>query len=222
MNEPPDPAHCEELEPLLQPAQRVEFVAHLAGAFVDAILFVLVMVVLAALVAMIALNFTPQQATLPLTLVEIIRWIMVLLYAASEVLFATSPGKWMTRIMTRRADGMPASRRQLLVRSAIKCSPLLVMGVSAAMEDLAQLPTWGASSPMRSLLFATARHTFMLANALAWGVMLGGLLALLPSRRALHDWIAGTAVFHNREIKSASQIVQRGFEVQAPTDRPLT
>lgn len=213
MNDEHNLAPWEELHP--QHPRPVDFFAHFAGAFVDGLIVLLVLIVLAVSVSMAEQYAFPRRVRLPGIIADLTAWALLLLHGASEVLACASPGKWLAQLTTRRADAAPASRWRLAARWIVKASPLLVIGAGAAVQSIASMLTWGTASPLTAIAAGIERRAYMISHVLAWVVVLGTLLALFPARRTLHDWIAGTAVFYQREIGGAAQRVERGFEVQA-------
>lgn len=213
MNDEQNSAPWQEPSPL-QP-RPVDFFAHFAGAFVDGLIVVLILILLMVMVSMAESYAFPRKVRLPEIIAELTAWALLLLHSASEIMAAASPGKWVASITTRRADALPASRWRLAVRWMVKASPLLVIGAGTAIAKISTLLT---PSGTLSQLFAAENifwRAYMVSHLLSWVVVTGTLLALLPSRRTLHDWIAGTAVFYQKEIGGARRYIERGFEVQA-------
>jgi uncharacterized RDD family membrane protein YckC len=69
------------------------------------------------------------------------------------------------------------------------------------------------------ILTAVLRWSFVAALALT---AVGSLGMLLPRRLALHDRIAGTAVFDHAELFRRPPPDVHAFEIQAPGDAPAT
>jgi hypothetical protein len=187
----------------------IPFRAHVGALFADTIVTFVAAVSVSWLFAL-GLFLVPRLSRTPQVLVDFSVWILLTLYTLMEVVFAMSPGKWFADTLIRAASGAPALRWRLALRWAIKCSPLLFMDLDAALRLL----NWflGRDYPV----FTLANRTLLqqLAGVALYTVMIGCLLAILPSRRTLHDWIAGTAVFHRFEMSAAVERVERGFEVQ--------
>jgi hypothetical protein len=212
-SDPRNLALLEDLHP--HPPRPVDFFAHFAGAFVDGLIVVLLLIVLVVAVSAAESYSFPRKVRLPGILAELTAWALLLLHGASEILAAKSPGKWLAELTTRRADAAPASRWRLAVRWIVKASPLLVIGAGTAIADIASLLMPVNPSSLTQIA-SIERRAYSISHLLSWGVLLGTLLALLPPRRTLHDWIAGTAVFYQKDIRGArQQIIERGFEVQA-------
>ena len=200
-----------ELSPSRQP-RPADFFAHFAGAFVDGLIVLLLLIVLAVSVSMAEQYAYPKTVRLPGIIADLTAWALLLLHGVSEVWASASPGKWLAGLTTRRADTAPASQWRLSVRWMVKASPLLVIGAGTAVSTLLTL---GPISPLSAMARTIEVQAYTISHVLAWVVVLGTLLALLPGRRTLHDWIAGTAVFYQRDISGTKrQVIERGFEVQ--------
>jgi uncharacterized RDD family membrane protein YckC len=211
MSESPDlPPSTNFTSPAPRP---VGFSAHAAAVFADAML---VYLLLGALLACVRASLVLGHSNLPDTTLELGPWAMYLIYGASEILFAASAGKWLVSITIRRTDSAPASRVRLALRWGIKYAPLLLFAAGAAIRFVGEW--FRRQSPVWVLFAARAEHLGMLAAGV---VALGSLLALFPSRRTLHDWVAGTAVFHDMEIARDLHLIDRGFEVQNAAAAPV-
>lgn len=113
----------------------------------------------------------PRQATE--SVLRLLPW-WALLYLSTEAFFGWTLGKRATGLVIRAIDGGPASRRALLVRWASKYVWVLITPVTATLAP------------------ALAPHV----ATPAWLVGLGGFfLASRPSRQALWDVLARTAVY---------------------------
>jgi uncharacterized RDD family membrane protein YckC len=211
MSESPDLAPSTNLNSLAP--RPVGLSAHAAALFADAML---VYLLLNALLGCARAALILGHSNLPDTTLELGRWAMYLIYGASEILFAASAGKWLVSITIRRADSAPAARLRLAVRSGIKYAPLFLFATGAAIRFVDE---WFRRQSTVSALFAARAER--LAMVAAGIVALGSLLALFPSRRTLHDWVAGTAVFHDMEIARDVHLIDRGFEVQNAVGAPL-
>jgi hypothetical protein len=212
MNDEQNSAPWQELSPL-QP-RPVDFFAHFAGAFVDGLIVVLVLIVLVVMVSMAESYAFPRKVRLPAIIADLTAWALLLLHGMSEIMATASPGKWVASLTTRRADASPAPRWRLAVRWAVKASPLLVIGAGTAIDRIASMMARGNAS-LGEFPSAAIVRAYVIGHVLSWVVVLGTLLALLPPRRTLHDWIAGTAVFYRNELGGAKRYIERGFEVQA-------
>lgn len=107
----------------------------------------------------------------------------VFAYTLSDVFLGGTPGKLLLRLRIRNEDGSPASFRQGATRWAVKYCWLIVYGVVVAMviatRDL---------SP-------AAAATLWIARFAALAIAVGFLRTMRPENQALHDAVAGTAVF---------------------------
>lgn len=100
--------------------------------------------------------------------------IIVLVYGLAEGVFGRTLGKLATGIAVRRDDGDRAYAGATMLRFAVKYSPLLLV-----------VPGLLLRSP-----------ALLAGGAVAVAVVLVGALPMLGSeRRAVHDYISGTAVF---------------------------
>ena len=110
-------------------------------------------------------------------------------YGLIEGFTGRSPGKMLLGLAIRNQDGRPARPKALWLRYALKHS--------AALAALL-----GAST---GFLFLSA-----LANALYFGFLLGCLAALNYNHQALHDILAGTAVYRRADILLAHSPLDTG------------
>jgi uncharacterized RDD family membrane protein YckC len=143
--------------------------------------------------------------------------ILVLMYSATEAWGASTPGKSLGLKVVRH-DGRPATRARRICRSAVKQSPLICLAGAVSM-----LPMSDRGVPFLDWLpFAAS----VLSQVLALGVMLGFLLVLTPSRTALYDRIAGTAVFRDQDVIRDAGHAFRPLPLQIepcpPPDDPTT
>ncbi len=105
---------------------------------------------------------------------------VTILYTATETRYFATPGKMMLNIFICDSEGGVPTGRQLLLRWTIKNSFLLlwVGGIIAAKYSLIQ-----------------ATVLFLLSGIASFLVVIGMLVAVLPSRRAIYDMMSGTAVY---------------------------
>jgi hypothetical protein len=155
-------------------------------------------------------------------LASLIVYAIVLLYTTSEIFFAASPAKAIFGTTIRDASGAPASRTQLVLRWAIKFSPLLVGGLSGIVGLIAS--TLSAANPIftPSHLDDVIRAIGLTAIGCFAIVAAGVLFALGPSRQTLHDRMTGTAVFERALLPTSASLGPPGFEVQAVPALPIT
>jgi uncharacterized RDD family membrane protein YckC len=150
----------------------------------------------------------------------VIPFLFLLLISASEVAFAASPGKWLVGLTIRTPDARRAPRGRLLLRWAIKYSSLALIACSFAVRQIAHRLWAGGYVATADLFESAASWTAVSASAAFWITFAGCFLAFLPSRRALHDLLAGTAVFQVSQLRIA-ETGQHGFEVSPPAPQPL-
>jgi uncharacterized RDD family membrane protein YckC len=115
-----------------------------------------------------AISFAIWMALLPL--------FVTLGYGLIEGLGGRSLGKLIVGIGIRKADGEPAYAGTLLLRYAIKNAPLLLLIIA---------------------LFARLGFLIGIGGVAVMVILLGALVMLGPEKRAIHDYLAGTAVFRN-------------------------
>jgi len=198
-----------ELAPPLQPhdlTRPIDFFGH-AGAFVfDALTLFLLGFLPSIVIGGLAEFVRPAMRG---ALAHSVGWVL-LFCTAGDIAFAASPGKWILGIVIRTPSGGPAPVWRLTVRWALKYSPILILLGAASLGEAAHF-----------LDPSTPKPEFDDANGLAafaaWLVILGSLLAILPARRTLHDWIAGTTAFVNVAHADA---LRHGFEVAPVADAP--
>lgn len=111
--------------------------------------------------------------------------LIVLLYFASEAVWDATPGKRLLGLCLRAADGDELPPAARAVRWAVKnaAALLLLLAVVVSM-GLPGLGGW-----LR-----------LLAHATGIAVGAGCFLALTPARQALHDRVAGSAVFRREDL----------------------
>ena len=94
-------------------------------------------------------------------------------YPLIEIVSGGSPGKWITGLRVRRADGRPAGIVRRLVRAVLKNAVLFAALPLGMIEDTAGI---------------------IVCLGLALGGLIGWLFVFAADRRALHNKISGTAV----------------------------
>jgi uncharacterized RDD family membrane protein YckC len=127
--------------------------------------------------------------------------LVVLMYAASDAFFAATPGKALLKLRIASDTGRGATRGQLLARFAAKYAPLIVVAAW-----IAYFSVHVAASNGRGLSAVARATPFVLifAGVLTLIVGGGGLMALRSPRQALHDRLAGTAVYRREDVTSSS------------------
>jgi hypothetical protein len=198
----------------------IGFLGHLADSFVDLLILATVVMPLLLLVGYVVTRAVPATLRWPAELIELASWLLVALYTLFDVFFAATPGKMMVSLQIRTAAGARASRSRLLLRWAVKVSPLALTALAVPVRWLAsRTSASGTSAPFaelgRAALLAERAGVFA-----SYAVCAGLLLALLPGRRPLHDRIAGTGLFLTPEVGSGDDLAPGGFEVQLPSNRP--
>jgi uncharacterized RDD family membrane protein YckC len=131
----------------------------------------------------------------------------MILYTLLELWTIGTPGKWIFGIRIASADGTEPPRIRLALRWLIKWLPLLLFTVTALTNALIGA---GAINPI------APDRLVMLLSASQWAgilILLGTLSALLPTRKALHDWLAGTSVYNENDI--GPRPMGKGFSVVA-------
>lgn len=121
---------------------------------------------------------------------------VVVVYSLLDVFLAGTPGKRMSYLQIRNADGSPAAIPQLLVRWACRnaglVAYLIVVLIAFGSGD-------GLDSPGPAVLMWVARLVSVLTVA-------GFLMALGPDGLALHDRIAGTNVFRVDQADDSNEV----------------
>jgi uncharacterized RDD family membrane protein YckC len=222
MTDSPRESSTRLLRPRLPyPLRPVVFTGHPAAAFLDA----MTLVCLAAVGGMVfGLLDEALYGDHPLRrfLTELTPVLLLLLGTAGDVFFAASPGKWFLGMSIRAASGAPAPPWRLGLRWSMKYAPALLVVAAFLSRNVA----YHLASPTNPLgrspfrVFATLEEG--LATIWAWCVVAGTLFALLPTRRTLHDWIAGTAVFDAASLVRHAVPARRGFEVAPVAVSPIT
>lgn len=130
-------------------------------------------------------------------------------YGFLEVLQASTPGKRLAGLAIAADDGQPATRRLLLKRWAAKHVP--VFFAAPMMALWAVLSPYNYHLPLPDFIapgiVALAVIDTILTGLLLLMVVGGCFLALLPARTALHDKLAGTAVYYAADLNA-----RRSFE----------
>jgi uncharacterized RDD family membrane protein YckC len=108
--------------------------------------------------------------------VSIVSWALVVW----EALTGATPGRLLAGLRVRAAGGGPAALYQLILRAAARNSQAVVAGLGTALA---------AHYPPLSLACGPASLVCGLVT------FVGCFLVLAPARQALHDLLAGTAVY---------------------------
>ena len=121
-------------------------------------------------------------------------WMLIVL---PEIVYALSPGKYLVGAEIRSQDGKEASGAQLTLRFFVKNAFQIFFFLNAILATAFDVNRPIVMSLLVLLLFAA------ICLGLFSGV--GCFLAIFPGRRALHDYIAGTAVFPRSRSSKALQ-----------------
>jgi uncharacterized RDD family membrane protein YckC len=105
--------------------------------------------------------------------------VITLGYGLIEGLFGRSPGKFITGIVIRRDGGERAYSSTLLLRYTIKNASLLLMVLALLLRSPA---------------------VAMVSGAAGFVVFIGMLVMIGPERRAIYDFVAGTAVYRSNAV----------------------
>ncbi len=137
--------------------------------------------------------------------------LFVLINFILEVFKGVSIGKLIFRLRVCNNDGTAAKVSQRAIRALLKYSPLVIYGSGIAIILTSQLILGGPapSDPHLAKSFlseAPIAITIILGTLEVLSIVslifpLGFLMALGKSKRALHDRIAGTAVFSTKNIE---------------------
>ena len=124
------------------------------------------------------------------------------MYTLCDVFFAATPGRALLRLRIANETGRRATRRQLLIRWAVKYAPLTLLAMWIGYFAVHVAVTNG-----RGLNGMVHVQNFILPaiGLITLIVGIGGLMALRkPRRQAMHDRLARTAVFRRRDVTTAS------------------
>jgi len=136
---------------------------------------------------------------------------LLLGYGLFEVIMAATPGKLIAGLVIASDDGLPAPRKALFKRWAIKqiavffaCPMALLWTMLSPYNNWLRVPDFVLPGILGLAIIDT-----ILTGILLLIIMGGCFLALGPSRQSLHDKIAGTAVYRARDLHAA-----RAFSVE--------
>ena len=155
--------------------ERQGFGIRLAAFLIDFVILLVVNVVLGLMFGLgfgVRIGNAAAQASIAYSFIFTL---IALGYWSTEIFMAASPGKKLLGLQIGSATGAPATQNELIVRYLAKNSPNLV-GL------LGLIPVLG-------LIFG------FLSLGLGLAFFVGCFLTLGQSRQALHDMIAGTAVY---------------------------
>jgi uncharacterized RDD family membrane protein YckC len=191
--------------PTRRPIERVGVGLRLMAALLDvAILLVAGLVVVG--VSALGVQVILSRRHLPITGLVALGGSLPLAYGATEIFMAGTPGKRLLGIQIARADGVRADAGQRTARWAYK------HGVSAALMGYACVSaTVFSGVPVDERVVAGLQ-------LLNLAVALGALAMLGKGRRALHDYLAGTAIYSEADVDYATAHA-KGFTVEIPDAR---
>jgi hypothetical protein len=198
------------------PPRPIAFTEHALAGVLDVVVLLFATVVFAALAESL-----PWRNALRAALRDF-GWVLVFaLCTIGDVVFAASPGKWILGFVIGTARAARAPMWRLLLRWCVKYAPVLIAAAGVAVLESGSVirTTFGISAS--PALWSIAQALGLIAGVWAWCIALGAFLALLPTRRTLHDWIAGTAVFQDGRLAGEPVPPVHGFEV-APVPLPAT
>ena len=196
--------------PLPHLRRPVGFTAHIAAFLFDALALLALLVAGGMIVGLVGAIF-PRLRPLPESAAGLFLVGVILLCTVGDIVVDASPGKWIFGLAIRTPTGERAPLGRLILRWLLKYAPLLLLAVRAGVGFFGdRMGLWDAPAVVW-LKSATEEA----ATCWTCGIVTGTLLALLPTRRTLHDLLAGTAVYsvpvRRSELEAAT--VQRGFEV---------
>ena len=200
------------------------FSAHVAAAFADGLIVILLLVGVTLVLALF--DFTPSSRGRGtgnwFTSLDgaLIGWGVWAAYTLGEVVFGSSPGKWLaadpSRVIRRSGGGGRASFRRRAVRWALKNSPVLLMfAASACTYVLHQLAPDPRSLPNDDVDALWDSVVPQAAVTLAVLVGVSTLWAIGGRRQTLHDRLAGTNLFDAADLP-VTRKAAHGFEVRVP------
>jgi uncharacterized RDD family membrane protein YckC len=178
-------------------AFRVGFGVRFAGAIFDAMVYV---------VGMSAVGIGLTTAGVTATYGEFLAEVFVVAMTTCEIFWRTSPSKWCLGAEIAMVDGCRATGSRLIARWACKHGPWAAIVLLASSDTLAR------GGPLSGRFGDVLFLTLGIVQAI---VSIGCLLASPPARRALHDYIAGTAVFSTTYVTYMTER-KSGFEVEIP------
>lgn len=185
------------------PPRPVSFSSRLGALLLDWIVLIC-----ASAVVGFFLGLLRETVRRPIPFFDLMPVVLVLFITLADVAFAASPGKSMLGQVIRGPDGAPAPLRRLVLRWAIKCGPLLLLGLNAVLRQFVFQPLFSFST-----VYWTTSVVEGFAGIWILALLVGLLATLHPSRCAFHDWLAGTAVFAHEVIRPLPGDNARGFEV---------
>lgn len=130
---------------------------------------------------------------------------LLLGYGLFDVLMAGTPGKRIAGLIIASDDGLPATRKRLIKRWAVKQIAVFFACPMALLWTLLSPYNYHIPIPefiIPGILGLAITDTILTAVLLL--IVLGGcFLVLGPSRQSLHDKLAGTAVYRSTDLHAA-------------------
>jgi uncharacterized RDD family membrane protein YckC len=181
-----------------QLSTRVGFGRRLAAAVIDG----LAMYVLYAVSVLIPTRWDAVSSPLlTVALMMLAGGVLMVAYAGIEAVRGAALGKLLLKMRIANEDGSEAGVPRLLLRAMLKFLPLIL--TFFALPVVLLLDSW-----IEGLANAQIVTGVAVLVGMVWLSVLGGFcLSLGPSRQALHDVIADTAVYPVDTLKMG-----RGFE----------
>jgi uncharacterized RDD family membrane protein YckC len=118
----------------------------------------------------------------------------------TEIFLAGSPGKLILGLQICRSDGGNATSLRLLLRCMLKKSPFSALLISSPFLLLG-LGLWGINPKIAYLLISPSLMLLGVGCLLETAICFGFFLIFSSSRMALHDILAGTAVFYKHDLQ---------------------
>lgn len=118
--------------------------------------------------------------------------LFVLLLTATEAFGSATPGKSFVGLRVVRRDGRTATTGRRVCRWAVKQSPLVCFAGTLSLLMVSEMGMPLPDGLWLPLGFAIQGLSLIIAA--------GCLLVLMPSRRALHDLLTGTAVYREEDV----------------------
>jgi uncharacterized RDD family membrane protein YckC len=182
--------------------QRAGFGIRLVAALVDGVIVAALLVTTVAVGAGVVAMTGPaggqaealRRARLLMAAITCGLLLVVVAYTGLDVAAGGTVGKRLFKLHVASPDGGPTAKGRLLLRWALKWSPVLAFMLARA-AAFSLLYALGDAGAMEGSLASRAVEWLLYATPLlALLVGIGSLLALTPRRQALHDRVADTVV----------------------------
>src|SRR5258706_10479152 len=130
---------------------------------------------------------------------------LLLGYGLFEIIMSATPGKRIAGLAIAADDGLPATKKALFKRWAVKqiavffaCPMALLWTILSPYNNWIRVPDFVLPGILGLAIIDT-----ILTGILLLIVMGGCFLALGPARQSLHDKLAGTAVYRATDLRAA-------------------